>query len=191
MYRMIENFRSVVFELTYYILNLMYACMYMFIYARDDSLTQSAFPTCTSSSDGMPVIHISSGTVCRDDFGKICDGRSNGQNLLWLLSRNHKLLIYVASSTRAADAVTVQTPSNHAWDRPVAKIRLAAAVVCVGLFYFVFFILMRIGDANRRTLLMPKEPSRDLLKFNRVTSYLVFTVAGISTKGISKNHFNR
>jgi len=49
--------------------------------------------------------------------------------------------------------------SNHAWDRPVAKIRLAATV-CVGLFYFVFFIPMRIDDANRRTLLMPKEPSK-------------------------------
>jgi len=159
------------------------------MYARDDSLTQSAIPMCASSSDGRPVIHISSGTVCRDDFGKMCDGRSNGQNLLWLLSRNHKLLIYVVSSTRAADAVTVQTPSNHAWDRPVAKIRLAATVVCVELFYFVFFSLICIGDANRRTLLMSKEPSRDLLKFNRVISYFVFTVADISAK--DKNHFNR
>lgn len=43
--------------------------------------------------------------------------RSDWQSLLWLLSRDHKPLIYAVS--RGAS----RSP-NHAWDRPVAKIRL-------------------------------------------------------------------
>lgn len=69
--------------------------------------------------------HISRGTARRDDFGKMCDGRCDGQSLLWLLSRDHKPLIYAGSGPSARR----HRSPNHAWDRPVAKIGL-----CMGLF---------------------------------------------------------
>lgn len=53
--------------------------------------------------------------------------------------------------------VTVQTPSNHAWDRPVAKIGLAATVVCVRFFYFVRYP----GDANRQ---IPSRMSKETIE---------------------------
>lgn len=99
-YLTVEHFGSVILDRMCYIPRLVHTRVYVSVYICSRWFTdiECISRVQTSPTDGRPVTHISSGTMRRDDFGKMCDGRSDGQSLLWLLSRNHKLLIYAASS---------------------------------------------------------------------------------------------
>lgn len=141
----------------------------------------------TSPTDGRPVTHISSGTMRRDDFGKMCDGRSDGQSLLWLLSRNHKLLIYAASSRVRAQPARYRSNAIKPCVRSTCRENRISGHRRMHRT-FLLCTTMQIGEYRRRCQGNHRETR---IASQVLSDHILRLPRGIPPKDTSENHFNK
>lgn len=186
---MIENFGS---NITYRSSRISIR-VYMFIYmlAMIHWYTECISRVYVQTNPMVGPLHIYRPVLCAATISVKCvtvEATAKASFDFSLVTINSWFMPLRVEYARSRRGVTIQMPSNHAWDRPVAKIGLAATVMRVGLFYFVRYIpAMQIG----------KTPSHGCQRNHRearissfVASHLTSSLRplrGISTKDIRKS----
>jgi len=127
----------------------MHTYAYIHTHVVDDSLTESAFSLRIYKRISRTIGCYISFVQCATAISVKCvtAKASFDFSLSLSLSCDHKPLIYAASSRVRAQPACYRSP-NHAWDRPVAKIGLAATVItCVRRTFYLarYPSLIQIG----------------------------------------------